>query len=120
MSKLDLSKIIKDAFGIADSILGMLVPWWGRAKIILVKVVGMVEATATTENGDEKRQKAIDAFEERLVEEGFVPEGFEKAIDPVLDWALEWAINALVKYLNKTFGKDWVKIVAPSKIQSAS
>jgi len=116
---MDLEKIIKNAFGVIDWVLDMVLPgWWGKAKVLLVQAVAMVEATATTEKGDAKRKKAIDVFEAKLVQEGLIPEGVEKAFDPVIDWALEWAIDALVKYLNKAFGKDWVKVIAPSKVQN--
>ncbi len=113
---MDLTKVAKDAFGIADWILGMLVPWWGKAKVLLIQAAAMVEAVSTTEKGDAKRQAAIDLFEKKVVEEGLIPENVEKAIDPVLDWGLQWALNALIKYLNKNFGKDWIKVVAPSKV----
>ena len=115
---MDISKVVKDAFGIADWVLEMLVPWWGKAKVLLVQAVGMVETVYGTEKGDVKRQKAIDLFEKKVIEEGLIPKGIEEAIDPVLDWGLEWAINALVKYLNEKFGKDWIKFIAPSKVSS--
>ncbi|WP_036226468.1 hypothetical protein [Mesoaciditoga lauensis] len=117
---MDLTKVAKDAFGIADWILGLAFPWWGKAKVLLIQAAGMAETIATTEKGSAKRQMAIDIFEKRIVEAGLIPESVEKAIDPVLDWGLEWALDALIKYLNKTFGKDWLKVVAPSKVQNVA
>ncbi len=108
---MDISKVVKDAFGVIDWVLNWVLPgWWSKAKTLLVQAVAMVEASATTEKGDAKRQKAIDVFEAKLVADGLIPEGVEKTFDPVIDWALGWAIDALVKYLNKHFGKTGLRL----------
>ncbi|MGC9218441.1 MAG: hypothetical protein ACP5G8_03435 [Athalassotoga sp.] len=112
---MNIEDIVSKALAIIDWFLSWVLPsWWAKARVLLVQAIIMVEASATTEKGDEKRKKAIDGFEAQLVSAGLIADSIEKAFDPVIDWALEWAVDAIVAYLNKTFGKDWIKIIEPN------
>jgi len=109
---MNIEDIVSKALAIIDWFLSWVLPgWWTKVRVLLVQSIIMVEAAATTEKGNEKRQKAIDAFEAQLVSAGLIADPIEKAFDPVIDWALEWAVDGIVNYLNKTFGKDWIKII---------
>ena len=111
---IDWDVVIHESLKWIDGFLAwVLPPWWIKVKQALAEAVLMVEQGANADpsslKGQEKKKKAIDGFENQLISLGLIPEPAEKLLDPLLDSALGWAIDAIVHYLNKTFGKDWVK-----------
>ena len=100
--------ILKNALGWIGKFLTVSMPWFWKVADTFGAVLILIEKA----NTPEKKKDAIDTFEAFLVREGYISLGVEKTFDPIIDWLLGWAVDVVIGYLNKEYGKDWIKKIA--------
>lgn len=111
-------KIVKDGLGWLYGLVSFALPWLPKVVDQLGKAILLVEIGGTTDPSqkDQKLEVVINNFEQYLVQENYIPKTVEEIFDPAIDWALKEVIKQVVKFLNNTFGKDWINIFKTDKL----
>ncbi len=118
VDSINWAEILKKGLGWLYGLVSFALPWLPKVLDQLGKAILLVEIGGMTnpDQKDQKLQVAIDNFEQYLVQEGYIPKTIEEMFDPAIDWALREAVKQIVKFLNDTFGKNWIDVFKSGKL----